>query len=91
VYPLKINEFLAVGVPVVLTRFADLPEFSGNDSFASSKEEFLSHLVEAVTGDSREKTAGRIEFARSNSWKARAEEFAAAIRTFTARKTARVA
>lgn len=91
VYPLKINEFLAVGVPVVLTRFADLPEFSGNASFASSKEEFLSHLVEAVTGDSREKTAGRIEFARSNSWKARAEEFAAAIRTFTARKTARVA
>jgi teichuronic acid biosynthesis glycosyltransferase TuaH len=34
IYPLKINEYLAVGVPVVLTAFADLPEFNAIVRFA---------------------------------------------------------
>ena len=86
IYPLKINEFLAVGVPVILTKFADLPEFSGHVHFAATKEEFCQAIVTATETDSMEKINSRIGFACTNSWKARAEEFSAAIRTFIENK-----
>ncbi len=40
IYPLKIIEYLSVGVPVVLAAFASLPDFDGIVTFAKSKEEF---------------------------------------------------
>jgi teichuronic acid biosynthesis glycosyltransferase TuaH len=82
VYPLKINEYLAVGVPVVVTRFADLPEFSEHVSFASSKEEFRDLLTEVLHSDNSEKIKMRIEFARSNSWKSRADLFSSEVDAF---------
>lgn len=82
VYPLKINEYLAVGVPVVVTRFADLPEFSEHVSFASSKEEFRTSLTEVLDTDNSEKIKRRIEFAKSNSWKSRADLFSTEVETF---------
>jgi glycosyltransferase involved in cell wall biosynthesis len=87
VYPLKINEYLAVGVPVVITRFADLPEFSEHVAFASNKEEFLNSLIEVLQSDNSEKIKQRIEFARSNSWKARAELFSKEVSSFKAMKS----
>jgi len=87
VYPLKINEYLAVGVPVVITRFADLPEFSEHVAFASHKEEFLNSLIEVLKSDNSEKIKQRIEFARSNSWKARAELFSKEVSSFVAMKS----
>lgn len=81
VYPLKINEFLAVGVPVVMTRFADLPEFSRYVGFAGSKEEFCEMIDKEVRSDSVKKIAERIKFARTNSWEAKVNEFAQAIKT----------
>jgi teichuronic acid biosynthesis glycosyltransferase TuaH len=82
IYPLKINEYLAIGVPVVITRFADLTEFSDHVSFASSKEEFMNSLIEVIENDNAEKIKNRIEFARSNSWKARAMLFSSEISSF---------
>jgi teichuronic acid biosynthesis glycosyltransferase TuaH len=87
VYPLKINEYLAVGVPVVITKFANLPEFSEHVAFASSKEEFLNSLNEVLKNDSSEKINQRIEFARTNSWKARAELFSKEVSSFIALKS----
>jgi glycosyltransferase involved in cell wall biosynthesis len=87
IYPLKINEYLAVGVPVVITRFADLPEFSEHVAFASNKEEFLNSLIEVLKSDNSEKIKQRIEFARSNSWKARAELFSKEVSSFIAMKS----
>jgi teichuronic acid biosynthesis glycosyltransferase TuaH len=86
VYPLKINEYLAVGVPVVITRFADLPEFSGYVSFASTKEEFRDLLTEVLQTDNSEKIERRIEFARSNSWKSRADLFSSEVDAFKNQK-----
>jgi hypothetical protein len=40
IYPLKINEYLAVGVPVVMTAFADLTDFKSTVKAASSREFF---------------------------------------------------
>jgi glycosyltransferase involved in cell wall biosynthesis len=79
VYPLKLNEYLAVGVPVVLTRFADLPEFEEIAAFAGSKEEFMLMILNCINFDSPEKIAARIEFAKANSWENRAKQFGDAI------------
>lgn len=83
VYPLKINEYLAVGVPVVLTRFADLPEFEGRAHFTDSPEAFRDALVTATASDSAELVSDRIAFARSNSWRARAAQFGDALERFS--------
>jgi len=40
IYPLKINEYLAMGKPVVMTSFAKLPEFDSIVKTADSPEEF---------------------------------------------------
>jgi teichuronic acid biosynthesis glycosyltransferase TuaH len=86
VYPLKINEYLATGVPVVLTPFADLPEFAEHVSFADSAQTFLDSLVSVVENDNVEKIKSRIRFARSNSWISRADEFSSAIIDFCSTK-----
>lgn len=75
IYPLKINEYLAVGVPVVMTAFADLPDFDGIISVANSKELFTEMLLNEVENDKNEKISERIEFASQNSWDSKANEF----------------
>lgn len=90
VYPLKINEYLAVGVPVVITNFANLHEFTDYISFASSKEEFRDSLISETETDSLEKINQRIDFARSNSWKSRANLFSEEIENFIRIKSTKI-
>jgi glycosyltransferase involved in cell wall biosynthesis len=75
IYPLKINEYLAVGVPLVMTPFANLPEFEGIVSVSKDKNDFVLKLQEETSNDTTEKIKLRIDFAASNSWDARAESF----------------
>lgn len=75
IYPLKINEYLSVGVPVVLTPFAFLPEFEGVVSFAGGKEAFCNAIRNEVETDNQEKIKERIVFAKNNSWESRAIQF----------------
>ena len=82
IYPLKINEYLSVGVPVVLTTFASLPDFDGIVSFANDKEEFCKAIVDNIETDSPEKIKQRNKFAEKTSWENRAIEFETAIEKF---------
>lgn len=75
IYPLKINEFLAVGVPVVMNAFATLPEFEGIVSVAQNKDEFVEKLMWEMGNDSAAKIEARIDFAANNSWDARTQAF----------------
>ncbi len=75
IYPLKINEYLSVGVPVVLTSFADLPEFNEIVSFTSGKEAFCAAIVREIESDSLQRITRRIQFAEKNSWENRADLF----------------
>lgn len=75
IYPLKINEYLSVGVPVVLTPFAVLPEFEEIVSFAGGKEAFCNAIRNEVETDNLEKIKERIVFAKNNSWESRAVQF----------------
>ena len=75
IYPLKINEYLAVGVPVVMNAFATLPEFDGIVSVAKNKEDFVALLQWEVDNDTKENVAKRIAFAQLNSWDERTKQF----------------
>lgn len=82
IYPLKINEFLAVGVPVVMTRFADLPDFEGLVSVSENKIDFIKKLKQETEFDTLDKIKSRINFASSNSWDARTESFSKILEKF---------
>ncbi|NVJ46274.1 MAG: glycosyltransferase [Cytophagia bacterium] len=79
IYPLKINEYLAMGKPVVASNFSDLSDFSKVAEIVDSKEEFLKAIKKSIKYNSRIKTQKRIDFAKQNSWEKRAKEFAKAI------------
>ena len=74
IYPLKINEYLAMGKAVVSTNFSDLSDFETIADIANTNEEFISKIESADL--SKESSEKRKEFAFENSWKARAQEFA---------------
>lgn len=76
VYPLKINEYLAAGVPVVTTNFSYLDDFKDVVSIAETAEEFKDYVVQEMQGDSLEKKRARQALAKQNSWENRAEELA---------------
>jgi teichuronic acid biosynthesis glycosyltransferase TuaH len=82
IYPLKINEYMAVGVPVVMNHFATLPEFDQMVSVAKNKIEFVEKLKAEIENDSIEKIKKRIEFASQNSWDARTESFSVILENF---------
>ena len=74
IYPLKINEYLALGKPVVTTDFADLSTFEGMISIASSKEAFAQSTIWEIESDDDQRISKRIEFAFKNSWESRASQ-----------------
>jgi glycosyltransferase involved in cell wall biosynthesis len=74
IYPLKINEYLAAGIPVILTRFSDLSEFENIASICDSPEAFSSALKKEVEEDTIQRRQERVAIAQRNSWSGRWEE-----------------
>lgn len=75
IYPLKINEYLALGKPVVMTSFATLPEFEGIVYQADSPIDFAHTIKVAVDSITAEQSSHYKMIASNNSWSKRAEEF----------------
>lgn len=73
IYPLKINEYLASGMPVVSTNFADLTDFEGL-IYESDETNFEENIKTAIAEKSKILIEKRIAFAKANSWKNRAVE-----------------
>ncbi|MGF7215718.1 glycosyltransferase involved in cell wall biosynthesis [Spirosoma lacussanchae] len=80
IYPLKINEYLAAGLPVVSTPFSLLDDFAGIVELADTPDAFVAALRRALADTSRQRLDQRIALARANSWSHRSEEFEAVIR-----------
>lgn len=80
IYPLKINEYLAAGLPVVSTPFSLLGDFNGVIELADTPAQFAQALRKALGDTSPGRVEERIAMAKSNSWERRAEEFEAVIR-----------
>lgn len=75
IYPLKINEYLAAGLPVVSTPFSILDEFAGIIELADRPERFVDALRRALADTDGERIQQRVDMAQSNSWEQRAREF----------------
>ncbi|NQY07797.1 MAG: glycosyltransferase [Flavobacteriaceae bacterium] len=75
IYPLKINEYLAMGLPVVMTDFATLPEFENHVMVSQTKEQFVCQLQIQLKANSSEAISRRIAFASKNSWEERTKLF----------------
>ena len=74
IYPLKINEYLAAGLPVVMTNFGQLEEFNKIVSIIDTKEEFVEKLESVFNKTIEEDYYNNAQIAKSNSWKERVEE-----------------
>lgn len=79
IYPLKVNEYLALGKPVVSTDFADLRDFEKVIAIGESHDQFAESLKKQVRYNNRARIQKRIEFAKQNGWDKRAEEFEASL------------
>lgn len=73
IYPLKINEYLASGMPIVSTNFADLTDFEGL-IYESDETNFEENIKTAIAEKNKTLIEKRIAFAKANSWKNRAIE-----------------
>jgi glycosyltransferase involved in cell wall biosynthesis len=78
VFPMKVYEYLAAGLPVVAT---PLPSLIGVEAVASAPDaEGIAKLLdEALSHDDHERRAARARAAESHSWERRIEEIGAAI------------
>lgn len=76
IYPLKINEYLASGKPVISTRFSeDIIEFGEIIALADDKIDFNEAVRREITNDTPEKRNLRHRYAAQNSWEQRVALF----------------
>lgn len=78
-YPRKIDEYLALGKPVVVRRTNAMEVFSAFCYLADTEEEFLLEIEKAISEDSNEKAESRKEFALNHTWENSVEEIYDAI------------
>lgn len=76
IYPLKINEYLAAGRPVIATHFSeDIYSFHDVAYVVDSHEEFIQTIDRAIAEDNEERKQARIKVAEQNTWTARVARF----------------
>lgn len=75
IYPLKINEYLAAGVPVVSTDFSDdIRSFSDVIHLVKNTDDFIDAIELAIQDKSEQGRLHRFNKASENSWTARVNE-----------------
>lgn len=69
IYPLKINEYLAAGLPVITTDFSDdIKNFKDVIYLSETEEDFLAQIQKSIIENNEEKSKRRSEFVTSNNW-----------------------
>jgi glycosyltransferase involved in cell wall biosynthesis len=82
-YPRKVDEYLALGKPVIATRTATMELFREHVFLCSSVSEYQDATEKALLDNSDEKAKQRINFARSHSWKNNVERLFDCIQLLT--------
>jgi len=85
VYPLKINEYLAAGKPVVMTDFAFISDLSCVVDVATNHEDFLK-LINNNLSSTEDQIKLRIKISSKNSWENKAEQLSNAIEAIKVNK-----
>lgn len=67
-YPRKIDEYLAMGKPVVATRTKAMEIFEPHCYLAANSNEYIDYIHKALAENTDAKKKDRIRFARSHSW-----------------------
>lgn len=67
-YPRKVDEYLALGKPVIATKTASMDLFKNHVYLCSNVEEYLFALDKALNDNSNEAIFKRVIFAKSHSW-----------------------
>lgn len=88
IYPLKANEYLAAGLPVVMTPFASIGEADNVVYRACTYEEFTKSICQALEENDPALQQKRINIARKADWATRAQQLIAIIKAYKAKKTA---
>lgn len=84
-YPLKIDEYLAMGRPVVATATTTMKEiFKHHTYLCDDDDSYIGNIEAALSADTEEWRIKRIEFARSHSWENVTREFIHALKKINA-------
>lgn len=76
IYPLKINEYLAAGRPVVSTDFSeDIQSFEDVIYIGRDAGEYVQLIDQAIQENSAQKVQARLAVANTNTWTARVQQF----------------
>ena len=76
IYPLKINEYLASGKPVIATHFSeDIFSFKEVAYVADTHDEFLKTIDIAIAENNEQRREARTQVAEQNTWSARVAQF----------------
>ncbi len=67
-YPRKIDEYLAMGKPVVATNTRTMQMFKEHVYLADSKEDYVTLIDIALSKNTSERVKNRIEYAKSHTW-----------------------
>lgn len=88
IYPLKINEYLAAGKPVVSTHFSrDIEEFKDYIGLAESHDDFMLKIDHELNNFNPEKSKQLIELSLNNTWAHRVQSIRELVETTKHKKT----
>jgi glycosyltransferase involved in cell wall biosynthesis len=88
IFPLKLFEYLAAGVPVVVGGLPELRSLAGTIGVAEGATDYPALVREALATDSPEKRAARVAFAAENTWDARVEDISRLVEDALERRAA---
>ncbi len=88
IYPLKANEYLAMGLPVVMTPFASIGEADEVIYRAANSADFKDSICKALAQNNIGLQEERISIAKKADWATRAQQLADIIKTYKAKKEA---
>jgi glycosyltransferase involved in cell wall biosynthesis len=88
IFPLKLYEYLAAGLPVVAGALPELTPFTDRVALAERPEDYPRLVRDALASDSAEARARRVAIAAQNSWDARVEEISDLVEAMLRRKGA---
>lgn len=90
VNPIKMWEYMAVGMPIVSVSIPEAEKYRDLIYTADSHDNFIDAVIEALNEDSLEKRSRRLFTARQNSWLLRAEEIIGIVEAKLAEKKEKV-
>lgn len=79
IFPLKLFEYLAAGVPVVAGGLPELSRFAGAVGIAERPEDYPRLVRTAIAQDGPEKRATRVALAAENTWDHRVEQISSLV------------